>query len=107
MLLLCVDHLLAVVDQLDHGLLAVDVFAGVHGVDRHLAVPVVGNRDDDGVHVFAREHLAVVARGEDLVSPDLPRLREPAFVNIGDRDHLGAGRDGLAARRRCLGCRCR
>ena len=36
---------------MDHGLLAIDVFPGVHGVDRSLFVPVIRRRDEDGVYI--------------------------------------------------------
>ena len=47
------DERLAVVDMLHHRLFAVDVLAGVHGVDGDILVPVVGRGDDDGVDIRA------------------------------------------------------
>ena len=47
--------LAGLVDRVGHRLFAVDVLAGLHGVDRHLGVPVVGRGDQDGVDVLALE----------------------------------------------------
>ena len=85
------DHLRAIGVEMDHGLFAVDVFAGLHGVDGGLLVPVVGGADDDGVDIFAREDLVVVAGGEDVVAPDFLAVREAAVVAVGDGDELDAG----------------
>src|SRR4029077_4764790 len=41
-------------------LFAVDIFAGAHGVDADLGMPVVGRADDDGVDILAVNQLAVV-----------------------------------------------
>ena len=48
------------VDGVAHRLLAIDVLAGVHRVDGHLGVPVVGRADHDGVDVLGGEDLAIV-----------------------------------------------
>ena len=61
-----------------------------------VGVPVVGSGDDHGVDVFAREHLAIVARGEDLVAVDLAGARQPAVVDIADGREFDAGNgDGV------------
>ena len=39
-----------------------------------------------------RQHLAVVARREDLAAPQLFRERQPPVVDVGGRDQLDAGR---------------
>ncbi len=94
------DHLLAVVDALHHRFLAVHVLARAHGVDGDLLVPVVGRPDDHRVHVPPRQHLAIIAGGENVRAPPLLRVRQAAVVNVGDGDQLGAGRDrrrGVAA----------
>ena len=92
---------LAVVDRLHHGLFAVHVFAGVHGVDAMRGCQWSGDRDDDGVDILARQHLAVIARGEDLVALDLLGARQPALVDVADGRQLhAAGGDrsaGVAA----------
>ena len=73
------DDLGAVGVDVDHGLFEVDVFAGVHGVDGGLLVPVVGCGDNDGVDVFAGEDLFVVAGGEgSLPQSSLVRARRPS-----------------------------
>ncbi len=85
------DDLGAVGVEMDHRLFAVDVLAGLHGVDGGALVPVVGGGDDDGVDVFAGEDLAVVAGGEDVVAPELLGVGEAAVVAVGDGDELDAG----------------
>src|SRR5207249_3491850 len=47
--LLGLNHALAIFDALYHGLLAVHVLTGIHGIDGDLGVPVIGCGDDDGV----------------------------------------------------------
>ncbi len=81
--LLCLDDFEPVFDLLDHGLLAVDILAGVHGVDGDLGMPVVGSADDDGVDVLALEDLAVVACGEDPVAPEFADAGEATVVDVG------------------------
>ena len=78
-------------DAADHRLLAIDRLAGLHGVDRHLGVPVVGNADQDGVDVFAAEDLAIVDVGLDLVAEDFLGVGAPAFIQVGGGDQLDAG----------------
>src|SRR5262249_40300534 len=51
---------------------AVDVLAGLHGVNADLGVPVVGRADDDGVDVAAVEQLAVVLAHVGLLLADVP-----------------------------------
>ena len=51
---------------------------------------MVGRADDDGVDVFARQHLAIVARGEELVAPDFAGAFQAAVVDIGDGDEFYA-----------------
>src|SRR5262249_52782118 len=84
--LLRLDALPAFGELLHHGLFAVDVVAGVHGVDGDGGVPVVGCADDDGVDIFTREDFAVVASGEELVAPDFAGAFQASVVNIGDGD---------------------
>ena len=55
------------VDRVGHRLFAVDVLAGLHGVDRHLGVPVVGRGDQDDVDVLVVEDLAIVLGDAVLV----------------------------------------
>jgi hypothetical protein len=77
---------------LNHRFFEVDVLAGVHRVDGDLLVPMIGRGDDHGVDVGPREHLAIVARGEDVLSPELLGARQAAVVDVGDGDDLDTGR---------------
>ena len=85
------DDLGTVGVEVDHGLFEVDVFAGVHGVDGGLLVPVVGSGDEDGVDVLAGEDLAVVAGGEEVVAPELFGVGEAAVVAVGYGDEFDSG----------------
>ncbi len=85
------NHLRPVGVQMDHGLFAVDVFAGLHGIDRNLFMPVVGRADDDGVDVFAFQDFAVVAGGEEVCAPEFLAVLEPAVVTVRNRDQFDAG----------------
>ncbi len=55
------DHLETLFGGVGHGLLAVDVFAGVASVDDHAFVPEIGDGGDDAIDVFAVEKVLVVA----------------------------------------------
>ena len=76
---------------MDHGLFAVDIFAGFHGVDSGLFVPVVGRGDDHGVNIVAGEDLVVVAGREDVAAPDLFRVFKAAVVTVRGGNELDAG----------------
>jgi len=76
---------------MDHGLLAVDILAGLHRVYAGLLVPVVGRADDDCVHITAGEDFTVVAGGEEVVAPQLLGVNEAAIVAVGDGHQLDAG----------------
>ena len=59
-------------------------------------MPVVGRADDDGVNVFARQNLAVVARGKEVVAPKFLAVLKPAVVAVGHGHQLDSGNlDGL------------
>ncbi len=62
----------------------------MHGVDRGLFVPVVRRGNDDGIDVFTRQNLAVVAGREDVAAPQLLRVRQPPVIAIGHGDELHA-----------------
>ena len=51
------------VNVMGERLLAVDVFASAHGGDGDIGVPVIGCGDDDGVDIFASDHLAKIIVG--------------------------------------------
>jgi len=44
-----------------HGLLQVDVLAGLHGFDGHQCVPMRRRGDDHGIHVGSRQQFAEIA----------------------------------------------
>jgi hypothetical protein len=50
---------------------------------------VIGRRDD-GVDVRPRQHVAVVARREEVGAPELLRARQPAVIDVGHRFQRGA-----------------
>src|SRR5262245_24937999 len=86
----CLDHRPPLGDGQAERLLAVDVLAGLAGVDGDQGVPVVGHGDDDGIDVLAVEQLAVVADGErglaGLLLDAGPGLFEPGLIDLADRD---------------------
>ena len=89
-----VDHAAAFEHGQRQWLLAVDVFAGLAGVDGGQRVPVVGRGDGDGVDVFAVEDAAVVAvafAGVALVGDLLEDFGEVILVDVADRGGDGAG----------------
>ena len=95
-----VNHFRAVGVEVDHGLLAVDVFAGAHGVYAGLLVPMVGGADDDRVDVAASQDLAVIAGGKNVVAPHLLAVDEAPVIAIRHGNQLDAGnleRDGRIA----------
>ena len=85
------DHLGPFGMGVDHRLLAVHVLAGFHGIDGNLLVPVIGRANDHRVNIFARQDFLVVARGENVVAPELLAVLETAVVTVGDRDELHPG----------------
>ncbi len=74
-------------DRARHRLFHVDVLAGVHGVQGHAGVPVVGRGDADHVHVLLVENDAVVLADVFLVSlvqaAGLRRRVEAAALAVG------------------------
>ena len=62
-LLLFLHHRLRFRNGVRHRLLAVHALAGIHCVDRHRAVPMLGRGNRDVVNVLDVEHPAVVAEG--------------------------------------------
>ncbi len=75
-------------DLLHDRLLAVDVFARFHGVDRHAGVPMVGRGNDDGVDVLPRQHFFVFAGGKEILAVDFLRFLRPAIIDVANRDKL-------------------
>ena len=66
------DHLPAFPDVVRHGLLDVDVLAGLGRGDRDQRVHVIRRGDRDGVDVLALEHLAEVGVSVELVTECFP-----------------------------------
>ncbi len=50
-LLLGVNDHMAIGHFAHHGLLAVDVFAGVKSIGGDAGMPMIGRRDNDGIHI--------------------------------------------------------
>ena len=82
------DHLQRFGNGVSHGLLAINVLAGLHGGDGDGRVPMVGGGDADGVDVFAVQHLAIVARGGG-VRLNLLGAAEVAVVQVADDGNIG------------------
>ena len=82
---------------MDHGLLAVHILARVQRLNRDALVPMVGRCDDDGVDILARQHFAIIARGEQVAAPQFFGARQTAVVDVAHCDQLHAGkRYGIA-----------
>ncbi len=95
-----IDDGVGLVDGLGHRLLAIDVLAGLGGVDAHLGVPVVGGGDADDIDFFQLEQLAIVLDDVLLVidvQTDLLR-RGIQALGIGPFFRLAAANDGVLAR---------
>ena len=103
------DELAAFVERDGDGFFAVDVFAGLGGVDGHEGVPVVGGDDDDGVDIGAGEDFAVVvvggaggvgaggaAGGDDGIDGGFGGIAADA-IDIADGEELDGGVAGEAA----------
>ena len=85
------DNAGAVSVSVDHGLLAVNILAGIHGVDGDLLMPVIGRADDDGVDVGASKNFLVVAGSEDVVAPEFLAVLQASVVTVGGGDEFHAG----------------
>jgi hypothetical protein len=75
---------------LHHRLLDVHVLARLHGVGGNPGMPVVRGGDDHGVDIRPGEHLAVVARGEDVRPPQFLRPGQAAIVDVRHGNQLDA-----------------
>ena len=74
---------LGLLDGVGHRLLEVHIYPGIHGVDRHGPVPVVGGCDHDSVDVWTGQNLPVVQRGE-LGLAVLLGQAPPLLVDVAD-----------------------
>ena len=68
------------------GLLAVHIFAGGHGVERHGDVPVVGSADHNGVDIAAVEDVAIIAGGLGLRTHLFDGFEAAGLVDIARGD---------------------
>src|SRR6266700_5352640 len=84
------NHGYAVGSGVRHGLLAVDVFAGAHGVNDNLAVPMIGDGGDEAVNFFVSEKLFVNARGGDFIAGDFLGENVAAVVEVAGGDAFDA-----------------
>ncbi len=74
-------------------LLAIHVLARGAGVDDHLPMLVIGNRDDDRIDILAVENLLVIAgRGDGLADrllggdvAAIPQIANPDALNARDQ----------------------
>lgn len=91
----CIDNLRPIGVEVNHWLFEVDVLACLHGVDCGLLVPVIGCGDENGVDIFARKNLTVIASCEEIVpgraTPQLPGVGEAAVVAVGHGDQFDTG----------------
>ena len=69
-----------------HGFFQVDVFTLVHGVHRHLGVPVIRSGDHHGVHVRLVQQFAIIQVAFHLVALGVDAFA--LFVHIANRHHL-------------------
>ncbi len=89
-------HLLAVIHRESHGLLHVDVLAGIESGDEMLGVEMLRSGDEDRVDRGVLKHAAIfkmLARG----GSDGARFFQTAGVNVGHAGTLGVGTgEGIA-----------
>jgi hypothetical protein len=75
---------------MDHRLFEIDILAGLHGIDSGLLVPVIGRGDEDSIDILTGKDLAIVARGEEVGTPQLSGMGQATVVTVGDGDQLDA-----------------
>ena len=75
---------------MNHGLLAIHVLARLHGIDRDPFVPMIWRSDNDGIDIFTRQNLSVIASGKNVVAPDFLAVLEPAVITVRYGDQLHA-----------------
>ena len=81
--LLCGGHHgQAVCRVVRHGLLAIDILAGSECVHDDLLMPVIGNRDDDGVDIFGVEQFLIAPRGANRFAYDLAGEQMATIVEV-------------------------
>ncbi len=83
-------------DGVRERLLEIDILAGGHGVDQHLAMPVVRRCDVDRIHILAIENSTVILVALELhvllqASQLLVSLIQPGRVGVAVGDVLDVG----------------
>ncbi len=82
------DDLRPVRVDVDHRFFEINVLAGLHRIDCRGLMPVVGRRDQYGIHILARQNLAVVASGEHVLPPQLFAVSQTTVVAVSSGDQL-------------------
>jgi len=85
------DDLRPIAVNVNHRLLEVHIFPGVHRVNGRLLVPMVGSGDQHGVDVRTRQNLVIIASGQYGVAPQLAAMCQSAVVAVGRRDQPHSG----------------
>ncbi len=85
-------HLTRFPDRVRQRLLAITVFAAIHGEHRGRSVHVIGGRHDDGIELVAQllDHLAVIGEVGDARKM-LVDLIKPVRIDIAESDELHLG----------------
>ncbi len=87
-----VAHQLGLGQRPRESLLAVDVFARFHGVEHHLAMPMIRRGDDHRIDVRVGQQFAVIDVGFHLrVEAALDAFLPMRPIDIADRHHLDVG----------------
>src|SRR5229473_960086 len=90
------DHGDAVGGGMGHWLFAVDIFAGVDGVDDHLLVPMIGDGGDEAIDFLVIEEIFVAPCGGDFFADNFLGESMAAVVEIASGDAFDAGKlDGV------------
>ncbi len=85
-------HVEALFGGMRHGLLAVDILAGIAGIHDHAFVPVVGHGRHDAIDILAVEQLLIMTRGGQAgIIGDLPGEGVAAIIEVGCGDTFDAG----------------
>ena len=88
--LLRFDQCVSFFQLLHDGLFAIHILARVHRINRNALMPMIRRGNDDRVNVRARQHFAVITRGENVFAPDFFDVRQPSIVNVGGGHKLHA-----------------
>ena len=84
-----VPHQLGLCQRARQSLLAVDILACFHGVEHHLAMPMVGRSDDDRIHVGVGQQFPVIHVGLHVwIHAALDALLAMRAIDVTDRHDL-------------------